>query len=124
MHGWLPARLRPRGTPPRKGEPPARRVKSASRPISTDEQRRVKEKRDTPEGKVDKHGTPVKFMRDIESDWTIKNEKAHYGLKEHAAVDVESGFILATTLTPASASGPEGLQTGGFMTPTTFPTLP
>jgi transposase, IS5 family len=41
-------------------------------------------------------------MRDIESDWTIKNEKPHYGLKEHASVDVESGFILATTLSPAS----------------------
>jgi IS5 family transposase len=80
----------------------ARLVQSASRPMSSDEQRRLKEKRDTPEGKVDKHGNPVKFMRDIESDWTIKNDKAHYGLKEHASVDVESGFILATTLTPAS----------------------
>jgi transposase, IS5 family len=70
--------------------------------MSSDEQRRLKEKRDTPEGKLDKHGNPVKFMRDIESDWTIKNEKPHYGLKEHASVDVESGFILATTLSPAS----------------------
>jgi transposase, IS5 family len=81
--------------------------------MSSDEQRRLKEKRDTPEGKLDKHGNPVKFMRDIESDWTIKNDKAHYGLKENAsfragglsrpeAVDVESGFILATTLSPAS----------------------
>jgi IS5 family transposase len=26
----------------------------------------------------------------------------HYGLKEHASMDVESGFILANTLTPAS----------------------
>jgi transposase, IS5 family len=81
--------------------------------MSSDEQRRLKEKRDTPEGKLDKHGNPVKFMRDIESDWTIKNDKPHYGLKEHAsfragglsrpeAVDVKSGFILATTLSPAS----------------------
>ena len=32
----------------------------------------------------------------------VKNEEPHYGLKEHASVDVNSGFILATTLTPAS----------------------
>jgi len=43
----------------------------------------------------------------------IKNDTPHYGLKEHtsfrarglsrpAAVDVQSGFVLATTLTPAS----------------------
>lgn len=38
----------------------------------------------------------------------IKNDTPHYGLKEHASVDVNSGFILATTLTPASASCPEG----------------
>jgi IS5 family transposase len=86
----------------RLGEPPARRVQSASRPISSDEQRRVREKRQGPQGKLDKDGKALKFMRDIESDWTIKNEKPHYGLKEHASVDVESGFILATTLSPAS----------------------
>ena len=38
----------------------------------------------------------------MESDWTVKNDEPHYGLKEHASVDVNSGFILATTLTPAS----------------------
>ena len=32
----------------------------------------------------------------------VKNEEPHYGLKEHASVDVNSGFILATTLTPSS----------------------
>jgi len=54
------------------------------------------------EGKVDKNGNPLKFSRDLESDWTIKNDKPHYGLKEHASVDVHSGFVLATTLTPVS----------------------
>jgi len=38
----------------------------------------------------------------------VKNDEPHYGLKEHASVDVKSGFILATTITPASASGPVG----------------
>ena len=80
----------------------ARLVKSASKSISNNELRKLKEKRDTPEGKLDKNGNPLKFSRDIESDWTVKNGKPHYGLKEHASVDVNSGFILATTLTPAS----------------------
>jgi len=80
----------------------ARLVKSASRPISNNDVRKLKEKRDTPEGRVDTNGNPLKFTRDLESDWTIKNDTPHYGLKEHASVDVQSGFILATTLTPAS----------------------
>ena len=65
---------------------------------------KLREKRDTPEGKLDKNGKPLKFCRDSESNWTVKNDKPHYGLKEHASVDVDNGFILATTLTPASES--------------------
>ena len=80
----------------------ARLVKSASKPISNSELRKLREKRNTPEGKVNKNGNPLKYSRDVESDWTVKNDKPHYGLKEHASVDVNSGFILATTLTPAS----------------------
>ena len=80
----------------------ARLVQSASRPLSNDDLRKQKEKRDTPEGTLDKNGNPLKFTRDLESNWTIKNDTPHYGLKEHASVDVESGFVLATTLTPAS----------------------
>jgi len=80
----------------------ARLVKSASRPISTDDLREMKEKRETPEGRADKNGKPLKFVRDLESDWTIKNDTLHYGLKEHTSGDAQSGFVLATTLTPAS----------------------
>ena len=80
----------------------ARLVQSASRPISNDDIRKRKEKRNTPEGNLDKNGNPLKFTRDLESDWTIKNDIPHYGLKEHASVDVQSGFVVATTLTPAS----------------------
>lgn len=80
----------------------ARLVESASKPLSNDEIRKEREKRDTPEGKLDKNGKALKFSRDLESDWTVKNDKPHYGLKEHASVDVENGFILATTMTPAS----------------------
>jgi len=55
-------------------------------------------------GKIDKNGNPLKFSRDLESDWTVKNEIPHYGLKEHASVDLNHGFVLATELTPASVS--------------------
>jgi len=80
----------------------ARLVKSASRPMSNNGLKDFKEKRNSPEGKLDKNGNPMKFSRDLESDWTVKNDKPHYGLKEHASVDVDNGFVLATTLTPAS----------------------
>jgi IS5 family transposase len=80
----------------------ARLVQSASKPLSNDRIREEKEKRDRPDGRLDKNGNVLKFSRDLESDWTVKNEEPHYGLKEHASVDVDNGFILATTLTPAS----------------------
>jgi len=80
----------------------ARLVKSASKPLSNDGIKEEKKKKDRPEGKLDNKGNPIKFSRDLESDWTVKNDVPHYGLKEHASVDVDNGFILATTLTPAS----------------------
>ena len=80
----------------------ARLVKSASKPLSNDDLKREKEKRDAPDGRLDKNGNVLKFSRDVESDWTVKNDEPHYGLKEHASVDVNNGFILATTMTPAS----------------------
>ena len=80
----------------------ARLVKSASRPLSNDQLREVREQRNTPEGKLDKNGNVRKFSRDLESNWVVQNDKPHYGLKEHAAVDTNHGFILTTTMTPAS----------------------
>ncbi len=74
---------------------------------------RVKErknKRSTPEGRLDKNGNPLKFSRDLESDWTIKNNTPHYGQKEHASVDTNHGFILTTTVTPASVNDTNYMQ--------------
>ena len=42
----------------------ARLVKSASRPMSNDDLKKLKGKRSTPEGKLDKKGRPLKFSRD------------------------------------------------------------
>lgn len=80
----------------------ARLIQSASRPISNDKIKETREKRNTPEGKLDKKGKPLKFSRDLDSDWVVQKETPHYGLKEHASVDVNNGFILATIMTPAS----------------------
>jgi IS5 family transposase len=80
----------------------ARLVKSASRPVSNKQIDELKQKADTPEGKLDKDNLPKKFSRDLDSDWTIKNDKSHYGLKEHTAVDTDNGFILSTNLSPSS----------------------
>jgi len=79
----------------------ARLVKSASRPISNDKIKEFKQKRNTPKGNLDKTGKPLKFTRDLESDWAVQYDKPHYGLKEHASVDTCHGFILATTITPS-----------------------
>ncbi len=80
----------------------ARLIQSASHPISSEEIKTQREKREPPEGKLDKHGNLLKFSRDLDSDWTVKNSKPLYGLKEHACVDTNHGFVLSTDLTPAS----------------------
>lgn len=80
----------------------ARLVKSDSHPISKEKLEEEKQKRETPEGNLDKNGNILKFSRDLESDWTVKNEVPHFGLKEHASVDTNYGFVLATEITPAS----------------------
>ena len=80
----------------------ARLVRSASHPVSGEQLRELIKKTSSPEGRMDKNGNRKKFSRDIESDWTVKNEKPHFGLKEHTAVDTDNGFILSTYLTPAS----------------------
>ena len=80
----------------------ARLVQSASHPLKTEKLEEERLKKQTPAGQVDQNGKPLKFSRDLESDWTVKNNVPRYGLKEHAAVDTNYGFVLATELTPAS----------------------
>jgi len=88
----------------------ARLVKSANHPISNEQIKDFKEKMNSPEGKLDKNGKPKKYTRDLDSDWVVKNDTPHYGLKEHASVDVNHGFILATTLTASSVNDTNLLQ--------------
>lgn len=82
----------------------ARMVKSASRPLSSDELKKQRDHRNTPDGQKDKNGKPLKFSRDLQSDWVIKNDTPHFGLKEHTSVDTQHGFVLATIHSPASVN--------------------
>ncbi|OGP49403.1 MAG: hypothetical protein A2Y79_09800 [Deltaproteobacteria bacterium RBG_13_43_22] len=50
----------------------ARLIQSASHSLSNEELEKQREERATPEGQVNKNGTPLKFSRDLESDWTVK----------------------------------------------------
>ncbi len=77
----------------------ARLVRSASSPLSKDKLEKINQQEAAgEEGGKDK---PVKFSRDVESDWTVKNESV-YGMKEHASIDVRSGLVLTTVLSRAS----------------------
>jgi hypothetical protein len=55
-------------------------------------------------GRLDKSEKSKKFCRDLGSDWVVQMDVPHYGLKEHAAIDNNHGFIMVTTITPASIS--------------------
>lgn len=80
----------------------ARLVKSSARPKSNEKIKEEKEKRETAEGNLDRKGKPLKFKSDIDSNWTVRDEVPFYGMKEHAAIDVESGLILSTYMSKAS----------------------
>ena len=82
----------------------ARLVQSASRPISNDKIKEEREKHASPEGKLDKNGKHLKFHRDLDSDWVIKNDEPHYGLKEHTSVDTNHGFVFAAKTMHASVN--------------------
>ncbi len=64
-----------------------RLVQSASRPLSNDELKKHRNKRNTPEGKLDKNGRPLKFFRDLESDWIVKNDVPTLALKSPPKAD-------------------------------------
>jgi len=55
----------------------ARLFESASRPISNEKIKEQREKHNSPEGKLDKNGNPIKFHRNLDSNWTIENDEPH-----------------------------------------------
>ena len=80
----------------------ARVVKSASRPVSDRKLKELREKRKNKTQMRKKTQRAMRFQRDLDSDWTVKNNKPLFGMKEHATIDVESGLVLSTHISKAS----------------------
>jgi hypothetical protein len=38
----------------------------------------------------------------MELNWTVRDDKPYYGVKEHASVNGNNGFILTAIMTPIS----------------------
>ena len=64
----------------------ARLVKSASHPISNDKIKEARDKHNTPEGKLDKNGKPLKFHRDLDSTGWCKKIRLIMGSKNMPAL--------------------------------------
>jgi hypothetical protein len=73
----------------------ARLAQLAIPPISTEEILKQREKRETPEWNLDENGNVLKFSRDLDSDWTVKNNIPPFGLKEHASMDTRITGLLS-----------------------------
>jgi len=80
----------------------ARIVRSASRPVSDRKLKELREKRKNKAQMRKKTHRAMRFQRDLDSDWTVKNNKPLFGMKEHTAIDVESGLVLSTHISKAS----------------------
>lgn len=80
----------------------ARVVKLASRPVSDRNLRELREKRKIRLEMRKKTHRAMRFQRDLDSDWTVKNDKPVFGMREHAFIDVESGLVLSTCVSRAS----------------------
>ena len=75
----------------------ARIIKSASKPINNNKIKELRENKNN-----NNNNRKPKFTRDIEADWTVKNDKYFYGYKEHVAVDTKTGLVLTSKVSPAS----------------------
>lgn len=80
----------------------ARIIKSASRPVPGRKLRVLRAKRKAKAQQRKKTRQSMRYQRDLDSDWTVKNNKPVFGMKEHAAIDVKSGLVLSTCVSRAS----------------------
>jgi IS5 family transposase len=76
----------------------ARIIKSASRPVPGKKLKVLREKRKARAQQRKKTRQSMRFQRDLDSDWTVKNKQPVFGMKEHAAIDVKSGLALSTQI--------------------------
>lgn len=80
----------------------ARVIKSASRPVADKKLRELREKRKAKARMKKNTQRAMRFERDFDSDWTVKNNNPIFGMKEHASIDVKSGLVLSTCVSRAS----------------------
>jgi IS5 family transposase len=80
----------------------AKVIKSVSRPVSDRTLRELREKHKIKAQMKKKTQRSMRFQRDIDSDWILKNKVSNFGMKEHAAVDIESGPVLSSNVSRAS----------------------
>jgi len=80
----------------------ARTIKSASRPVPGKKLKELRKQRKSKAQQRKKTRQSMKFQRDLASDWTVKNNKPVFGMKEHAAIDVKSGLVLSICVSKAS----------------------
>jgi IS5 family transposase len=53
-------------------------------------------------GKVEEWNEPKSRQKDVDADWTKKNDKSYFGYKNHICVDVENKFIRKYEVSKAS----------------------
>ena len=80
----------------------ARVIRSANRPVSANRLETLRAKRKSRTKMRKKTQRTMRFQRDIDSDWTVKNKQPLFGMKEHASVDVVSGLVLSSSVSKAS----------------------
>ena len=80
----------------------ARIIKSVNRPVSDNKLKELRENRKRRAVIRKKTQRAMRYERDLDSNWTVKNKKSFFGMKEHAAVDVKSGLVLSTCVSKAS----------------------
>jgi len=80
----------------------ARIIKSASRPVPGKKLKALRKERKARAQQRKETRRSMRFQRDLDSDWTVKNNKPVFGMKEHAAIDVKSGLVLSTCVSKAS----------------------
>jgi len=80
----------------------ARIIKSASRPVPGKKLKELRKQRKSKAQQRKKTRQSMRFQRDLDSDWTVRNNQPVFGMKEHASIDVKSGLVLSTTVSKAS----------------------
>lgn len=61
-----------------------------------------RKQRTTSKDKEDKKSNPLKYLSDLESDWSVKNNRPHFVMRKHVSIDVKGSLVLSTAISRAS----------------------